>query len=82
MSIPVHPSQSLVCLLLFTMLLLLFFLQMLSSNPVPCSKYIHVIQWFSILINMIYNLVIFTQNVSQIIFALVLGPTHLCHHTC
>ena len=44
MSIPVHPNQSFVCVLLFLMLLLLVFLQMLSSNPVPCSKYIHVIQ--------------------------------------
>ena len=46
MSIPVHPNQSFVCVLLFPIyiLLLLFFLQMLSSNPVPCSKYIHVIQ--------------------------------------
>ena len=44
MSIPVHPNQSLVCLLLFPMLLLFFCLQMLSSNPVPCFEYIHVIQ--------------------------------------
>ena len=44
MSAPVHPNQSLVCLLLFPMLLLFFFLQMLSSNPGPCFEYIHVIQ--------------------------------------